>query len=53
MPYRRLNVRLNKIRGRGDARIIQQPTRDNDFTTIVEIRDTNRGPSEYEFELSW
>lgn len=53
MPYRRLNVRLNKIRGRGDVRIIQQPTRDNDFTTIVEVRDTNRGPSDYEFEISW
>ncbi len=53
MPYRRLNVRLNKINGRGDVRIIQQPSRDNDFTTIIEVRDPNRGPSDYEFEISW
>jgi hypothetical protein len=53
MPYRRLNVRLNKISGRGDVRIIQQPSRDNDFTTIIEVRDPNRGPSDYEFEISW
>jgi hypothetical protein len=53
MPFRRVTVRLNKIMGRGDMRIVQQPTRENNFTTVVEIRDTNRGPSDYEFELSW
>ncbi|MBC7908913.1 MAG: hypothetical protein H7Y30_00325 [Pyrinomonadaceae bacterium] len=46
-------VRLNKIRGRGDVRIIQQPSRANDYTTIVEVRDMDRGPSDYEFEISW
>jgi hypothetical protein len=53
MPSRRLNVRLNKLRGRGDVLIVQQPSRDNDFTTVIEIRDPNRGPSDYEFEISW
>ncbi len=53
LPYRRTTVRLNKIRGRGDMRIIQQPSRDNDYTVVVEVRDSNRGPSDYEFELSW
>lgn len=53
LPFRRVTVRLNKISGRGDIRIIQQPSRENDYTAIVEIRDTNRGPSNYEFELSW
>jgi hypothetical protein len=53
LPFRRTVVRLNKIRGRGEIRIIQQPSRSNDFTAVVEIRDPNRGPSDYEFELSW
>lgn len=53
LPYRRTTVRLNKIRGRGDMRIVQQPARNNDFTAIIEIRDTNRGPSDYELEVSW
>lgn len=53
LPYRRVTVRLNKISGRGDMRVIQQPSRDNDYTAVIEIRDTNRGPSTYEFELSW
>lgn len=53
LPYRRVTVQLNKISGRGDMRIIQQPSRENDYTAVIEIRDTNRGPSNYEFELSW
>jgi hypothetical protein len=53
LPNRRTTVRLNKIRGRGDMRIIQQPARNNDFTAIIEIRDTTRGPSDYELEVSW
>lgn len=53
LPYRRVTVRLNKISGRGDMRIVQQPSRENDFTAVIEIRDTNRGPNSYEFELSW
>ena len=53
LPYRRTVVRLNKISGRGEMRIVQQPSRDNDFTAVIEIRDTNRGAGGYEFELSW
>lgn len=53
LPYQRVTVRLNKISGRGDMRIIQQPSRDNDYTAVIEVRDTNRGPSSYEFEISW
>jgi len=53
LPYRRVTVRLTKLRGRGEVRIIQQPSRDNDFTAVIGIRDTNRGASGYEFELSW
>ncbi len=53
LPFRRTTVRVTKIRGRGDIRVIQQPMRGNNFTAVIEIRDTNRGPSDYEFELSW
>jgi len=53
LPYRRVTVNLIKLSGRGDMRIIQQPSRDNDYTAVIEIRDTNRGPGSYEFELSW
>lgn len=53
MPRRRVSVSIYKIRGRGDIRVIQQPSRDNNFTTIVSIRDPSRGSSDYEFNLTW
>jgi hypothetical protein len=53
LPNRRVTVSVNKLRGRGDVRIIQQPSRNNDYTAVIEVRDTNRGPSDYEFEISW
>jgi hypothetical protein len=53
LPPRRVNVRLQKIRGRGEIFIEQQPSRENDYTAVVRIRDPKGGPADYEFELSW
>jgi hypothetical protein len=53
LPNRRVTVRLTTKRGRGEIFIEQQPTRENDFTAVVRIRDTRGGASEYEFELQW
>ena len=53
LPYRRVTVRLTAKRGRGEVFIEQQPSRENDFTTVVRIRDARGGASEYEFELQW
>jgi len=53
LPNRRVTVRLTQKRGRGEIFIEQQPSRENDFTAIVRIRDTKGGASEYEFELQW
>ena len=53
LPNRRVTVRLTQKRGRGEIFIEQQPTRENDFTAIVRIRDTRGGASAYEFELQW
>ena len=53
LPNRRVTVRLTAKRGRGEIFIEQQPTRENDFTAIVRIRDPRGGASEYEFELQW
>jgi hypothetical protein len=48
-----VNVRLVVKRGRGEVFIEQQPSRDNDFSVVVRIRDTRGGASDYEFELVW
>ena len=53
LPPRRVTVRLNKTRGRGEVYIEQQPSRDNNFAAVIRIKDTRGGASDYEFELSW
>jgi len=53
LPNRRVTVRLTSKRGRGEIFIEQQPSRENDFTAVVRIRDTKGGASDYSFTLEW
>jgi hypothetical protein len=53
LPQRRVSVELKKLKGRGVVELVQQPSRDNDFTAVVQIRDNKGGSDEYEFELFW
>jgi len=53
LPARRVTVRLTTKKGRGEIFIEQQPSRDNDFSAVIRIRDTKGGASDYEFELAW
>lgn len=53
LPRRRINVRLQIRKGRGEVFMEQQPSRENDFAAVVRIRDPRGGASEYEFEVSW
>ena len=53
LPNRRVTVRLTEKRGRGEILIEQQPSRENDFTAVIRIRDTRGGASEYAFTLEW
>ena len=53
LPPRRVNVRLTAKRGRGEIYIEQQPSRENNFSVVVRIKDTRGGASDYEFELQW
>jgi hypothetical protein len=53
LPFRRVTVRLTVKRGRGEIFIEQQPSRDNDFSAVIRIKDPKGGASDYEFELSW
>ena len=53
LPPRRVNVSLQVKKGRGEVFIEQQPSRENDYTAIVRIKDPKGGASDYEFELSW
>jgi hypothetical protein len=53
LPTRRVNVTLNVKKSRGTVLIEQQPSRDNNFSVVVRIKDPRGGASEYEFELVW
>lgn len=53
LPARRVNVRLTVKKGRGEIFIEQQPSRENDFSAVVRIKDTRGGASDYEFEIAW
>ena len=53
LPPRRVNVSLQVKKGRGEVFIEQQPSRENDYTAIIRIKDPKGGASDYEFELSW
>lgn len=53
LPGRNVTVDVNKTKGRGNARVIQQPSKSNDFTTIVEISDSDGGAKEYQLDIFW
>lgn len=53
LPRRAVNVSARRIEGRGDVRVIQQPSRFNDFTAIVQIDDPRAGADSYRVEMSW
>ena len=53
LPPRRVTVRLNVKRSRGEVYIEQQPSRDNNFAAVIRIKDSRGGASDYEFELTW
>jgi hypothetical protein len=47
----RVNVRL--LAGPGEVRVVQQPSRQNDYTAIVEIIDTSRSGEEHRLQVNW
>lgn len=54
LPPAEVELRLEVVKARGDVRILEQPTRRNDYTAVVRVDDQDHGgDSEYELELSW
>jgi hypothetical protein len=49
LPRRDGVVRVELIEGRGLVRVIQQPTAENGYTTIVQVKDGQRGAAPYRF----
>ena len=46
-------VEVDKKEGRGDVNVIQQPSRQNNWTAIIEIRDKDSGARNHNLEIFW
>ena len=53
LPRRPATVSVTKRNGRGNAFVLQQPTRDNNYTAIVQVSDDKSGAENYRLDISW
>jgi len=53
LPSHAVNVNLVSIEGRGQILLVEQPTRANNFTAAVLVRDRQGGEGNYAFTLAW
>ena len=53
LAHRPGSVNVRKRDGRGSVTVLQQPSRYNDFTAIVQIFDPNGGADNYDLEITW
>jgi hypothetical protein len=53
LPNRAVDVSLEEAQGRGELRLVEQPSERNHYAARVSIRDPQSGAGEYSFVLSW
>lgn len=53
LPAREVRVSLDGTDGRGDTRLVEQPSASNNYSAVVRIRDQQGGSSDHAFVLSW
>jgi hypothetical protein len=54
LPSRPVTVSLRKERGRGEIRLLEQPSAANAYTAVVQVNDQSySGNAWYEFTLDW
>jgi beta-barrel assembly-enhancing protease len=53
LPRADVRVSVNKLNGRGEVSVIQQPNQSNNYTAIIKILDDKGGADDYEIEVDW
>lgn len=53
LPNRNVTVEVNKKKGRGDVRVLQQPSRSNNYTAVIRIEDKKGSNDIYELDIYW
>jgi hypothetical protein len=53
LPRADVDVDVDKVSGRGDVDVVQQPSAQNGYTLVFEIEDDSAGADNYEIEVNW
>jgi hypothetical protein len=53
LPAEPVRVTARTLSGRGEVRVIQQPSRQNGYTAIVEVVDPGWGSQEHRLQVNW
>lgn len=54
LPFGEVELQIQVIHGRGSVRLMEQPSKRNQYTAVVRVDDQDQaGDDRYEFELSW
>jgi hypothetical protein len=53
LPARPMNVELNRVQGRDEIRIIEQPSAQNGYRLVFEINDDSGGDDFYQVQARW
>ena len=53
MPGEAVTVSVAKPEGRGNVKVVQQPSAENGFTAIIEVVDSKGGTGDYLLNISW
>lgn len=53
LPRRASNFTARRSDGRGSVNVVQQPSRENNFTAIIQVYDSGSGSDNYRIDFSW
>jgi hypothetical protein len=53
LAHRPGTVNVRKRDGRGTVTVLQQPSRANDYTAVIQVFDPDGGADNYDLEISW
>lgn len=53
LPRRDVRLKLERIDGRGEIRLLEQPAETNGYTARVDVSDPEGGAGDYVFTLAW
>ncbi len=53
LPSQPVTVQIARADGRGNVRVVQQPSRQNGYTAIVRVEDRSGGAARYDLNVRW